>query len=91
MLILCLFQSYSLLATVDYLSVNHITKELYWGDDGDRVTGVIGWVTIPEGVFEESERKYTEMGYSFTEFPFKIELFSIVLIGLLLMIYLIKK
>ncbi|PCJ63691.1 MAG: hypothetical protein COA58_15215 [Bacteroidetes bacterium] len=74
------FAAFSTFATVDYLRVNHITKELYWGDE-DHSTGWLGWEGVPDGIYEETTNKYEDLGYSYTQFPFKIEL---ALIGLVL-------
>ena len=59
-------------ATVDYLVVNHITDQLYWAKT-DHPPGWIGWQTIPDGIWEREERKYLDMGYTFTENPYLIE------------------
>lgn len=44
---LLLFLTTTASATVNFLSVNQITKEYYWGDE-DNSTGWIGWTTVPE-------------------------------------------
>ena len=62
------------LATVDYLTVNHFTHELYLADD-DNSIGWIGWEAIPDGLTERKERYYLAKDYSFTQNPFKLELF----------------
>ena len=72
-------------ATVDYLAVNHFTKQLYWAET-DHPPGLIGWNTIPEGKYKSYTHEYFNQGYSFTKNPFLIEevLLSVVLLLLLL-------
>ena len=60
------------MATVDYLAVNHLTKQLYWADT-DNSPGLIGWTSIPEGKYEFYEQEYLERGFTFTENPYLIE------------------
>tara|TARA_R100000951_G_scaffold79828_1_gene67732 strand:- start:15 stop:335 length:321 start_codon:yes stop_codon:yes gene_type:complete len=67
-----LFASTKVFATVDYLTVNHVTKQLYWAET-DQPSGWIGWTTIPEGQWEIEQKKYLETGYSFTSNPYFIE------------------
>lgn len=59
-------------ATVDFLSVNKITKEYYWGDE-DNSTGWIGWTPIPEGQLDTAEGDLKKLGYTQTNYPYKIE------------------
>lgn len=59
-------------ATVDYLAVNHITKQLYWADT-DNPPGFIGWTSIPEGKYEFYEQEYLTRGFAFTKNPYLIE------------------
>lgn len=68
---LFLCQSFSVFATADYLCANTITNELYWADD-DRPPGWIGWNVLPEN-FELLESQLIKNGYSYTSFPYKIE------------------
>lgn len=67
-----LFASTKVFATVDYLTVNHLSKQLYWAET-DQPSGWIGWRTIPEGQWEIQQKKYIEIGYSFTNNPYLIE------------------
>jgi len=59
-------------ATVNFLSVNKITEEYYWGDE-DNPTGWIGWTSIPEGQLETAEDYLRKLGYTETFYPYKIE------------------
>jgi hypothetical protein len=59
-------------ATVDFLSVNMITKEYYWGDE-DNPTGWIGWRSVPEGQLDTAENDLKKLGYTWTHYPYKIE------------------
>jgi hypothetical protein len=59
-------------ATVDFLSVNKITKEYYWGDE-DNPTGWIGWRGVPEAQLETAEDDLKKLGYTETFYPYKIE------------------
>jgi hypothetical protein len=59
-------------ATVDFLSVNKITKEYYWGDE-DSPTGWIGWTSVPEGQLDTAEDDLKKLGYTETFYPYKIE------------------
>jgi hypothetical protein len=68
-------------ATVDFLSVNEITKEYYWGDE-DRSTGWIGWTIVPETKLETAESELLKRGYTESEYPYKIE-FGIALVLLM--------
>jgi len=55
----------SALATVNYLTVNHITKELFWAETGGYIeVGFIGWEIIPERKHHEDAEKYLARGYS---------------------------
>lgn len=63
-------------ATVDYLSVNKITKEYYWGDD-DNPTGLIGWISVPERQLDTAEDDLKKLGYTRTYYPYKIESYII--------------
>lgn len=60
-------------ATVSFLCVNHITKELYWFED--MYIG-IGWEGLGEGDarLQRLETEFLEKGYHYTIFPYKIEL-----------------
>ena len=60
-------------ATVDYLSVNNITKEYYWGDD-DHSTGWIGWEPMGEAYRNLTDAEIEQKGYTKTNNPFKIEM-----------------
>ena len=68
-------------ATIDYLVVNHYTKQLYWAET-DHPPGWIGWEGIPDGIYAEEEERYLALGYRFTNNPFLIE--EIGVIGALL-------
>lgn len=81
----------STFATVDYLVVNHITEELYWGET-DHEPGFVGWESIPESKWIEAEREYLKNGYSMTKNPYKIELGLGVIIFILgVLIFMLKK
>lgn len=71
--------------TVDYLVVNHITKQLYWAET-DNPQGWIGWKGIGE-VYEAKEQKYLEIGYSYTKNPFLIEETIALIITIFLLLY----
>lgn len=85
LVILTVFISPNCFATVDYLSVNHLTKQLYWGDT-DNSPGWIGWETIPDGITQEKEAEYLEKGYEFTENAYLIEevVCGVLIIGVVL-------
>jgi len=72
LILLVILVSTEVYATIDYLTVNHITDQLYWAET-DHPPGWIGWETIPESTYESVEKKYLEMGYAFTENPYLIE------------------
>lgn len=74
-------------ATVDFLSVNKITKEYYWGDD-DRSPGWIGWKYVPEGQLDTAEADLIKLGYSETFYPYKLETYAVLGIFLLMGIFL---
>jgi len=65
-LVFFLFFSYfNAFATVEYLTVNHITKELFWAETGGYIeVGFIGWEIIPERKHHEDAEKYLARGYS---------------------------
>ena len=86
LIITFLFSTTKVFATVDYLVVNHLTKQLYWAAT-DRSPGWIGWEPIPEGQQESDEKKYKKMGYRFTNNPFLIEKIIAITIALLLLTY----
>jgi hypothetical protein len=69
---LLLFLSTTASATVDFLSVNKLTKEYYWGDE-DNSTGWIGWTTVPEAQLDTAEYDLKKSGYTETFYPYKIE------------------
>ncbi len=74
----------SVLATVEFLMVNHITKEICWSESS-QIDGVIGWENIPEGRWGTAEKDYLELGYSFTSVSYKIEVVLCLLFLTLLM------
>ena len=84
-LFICLLSISPLLATVDYLVVNHLTQQLYWAET-DHPPGWLGWENIPEGNYQSEEAKYLSLGYSFTQNPFLIE--EIILLILLFTVFL---
>ena len=68
------------LATVDFLAINHITKEYFWGDE-DHDTGLIGWEIVPESGSPYRNPDYLhQQGYTETNFPYKLDL----ILGLIL-------
>jgi hypothetical protein len=69
-------------ATVDYLAVNTITKEYYWGDE-DHSTGWIGWKFVPEAQLETAEADLKKLGYTRTYYPYKIESLFVSLVVIL--------
>ena len=71
-ILLSMLLTTNVFATVDYLVVNHMTKQLYWAET-DHSPGWIGWESIPDGIWASEEKKYLEMGYSITDNPFLIE------------------
>ena len=78
-------------ATVDFLSVNKITKEYYWRDE-DHSTGWIGWTSVPEGELETAEENLIELGYTKTSYPYKIETFIALLVGLMILgLYVVRR
>lgn len=74
MLTFCVFhQSF---ATVDYLAVNKITKEIY-SFDQEQMRGIF-WVSIGE----DSEAKYLARGFTYTKDPYTLDnLLTIMIIG----------
>ena len=74
-------------ATIDYLTVNHITKQMYWADT-DNSPGIIGWTLIPEGKSEFYEQEYLNRGFTFTNNPYLIE--ETILIALTILFIAIK-
>ena len=79
-------------ATITYLAVNHITKQLYWAESDTSEEGFIGWEIIPEAKMHSLEKKYMEEGYTFTEFPYLIEtILIIVLVLISLLVVFLKK
>lgn len=78
-------------ATVDFLSVNSITKEYYWGDE-DNSTGCIGWTYVPEGQLDTAESDLKKLGYTETNYPYKIESYiTLLVVVLVLGQYIIRK
>lgn len=75
--------SSNVFATVEYLMVNHITKELYWSET-DHPPGIIAWNHIPHGKWEASEIKYQNEGYITTTFPYKIDVGILVALTLVI-------
>ncbi len=71
-------------ATVDYLVVNHLTKQLYWAETDHHLPGLIGWEAVGE-VYEIKEQKYLDSGYTYTDNPYLIEegIFLVIIISLL--------
>lgn len=88
--ILLLLQPIVTFATVDFLSVNRITKEYYWGDE-DSSTGWIGWTNVTEGQIDTTEDDLKKLGYTETKYPYKIELVTVSIIVLILMLQFIVK
>lgn len=72
-------------ATVDYLVINHTTKQLYWADDDNR-EGFIGWESLPYSELNP-ELVYLNKGYRFTKFPYKIELWGFIILGITLFLF----
>lgn len=69
-------------ATVDYMAVNHITKEYYWGDDDHRA-GWIAWKNVPETQLGTAEEDFIKSGYTRTYYPYKIETAIVLVMGFL--------
>lgn len=78
------------MATVDYLAVNHLTKQLYWADT-DNSPGLIGWTSIPEGKYEFYEQEYLDRGFTFTNNPYLIEEIIGLIILIAIVTFLIRK
>ncbi|AZQ63119.1 hypothetical protein EI427_12980 [Flammeovirga pectinis] len=76
-------------ATIDYLVVNHYTKQLYWAET-DHPPGFIGWEGVGE-VFDIKEQKYLASDYTYTENPYLIEEVILAVIILLTLTYLILR
>ncbi len=72
LLLIFTFASSKVFATVEYLVVNHTTKQLFWAAT-DKPHGLIAWQSIPQSQWGKEEKKYVEMGYTFTKNPFLIE------------------
>jgi len=86
------FLSFTAFATVNYLTVNHITKELYWAETGGgNGEGFIGWEVIPERSHYDDLQKYLDLGYTYTEFPYKLDILAALIILLPLLIFLIRR
>lgn len=83
-----LLMSQFAMATVDYLAVNHLTKQLYWAET-DNPPGLIGWTLIPEGKYEFYQQEYLDRGFTFTQNPYIIEeiigLIVLLVFGLLIL------
>jgi len=77
-LVFFLFFSYfNAFATVEYLTINHITKELYWAETGGgNGEGFIGWEVIPERSHHDDLQKYLDLGYTYTRFPYKLDILA---------------
>lgn len=69
--LILIFTSTNAFSTINYLTVNHITKQLYWAET-DHPPGLIGWEGVGE-VYKAKEKSYLDMGYTYTENPFLIE------------------
>lgn len=90
LLLTFIFASNNGFATVDYLVVNHLTKQLYWAET-DNPLGWIGWTGVGE-IYETKEQKYLDIGYTYTKNPFVIEEIIVLIIILSLLFYwLIRK
>ena len=76
-------------ATVDYLVVNHLTKQLYWAET-DHAPGFIGWSGVGE-IYEIKEQQYLDSGYTYTNNPFLIEEGVLVVLTLLITAYYIRR
>lgn len=88
---LILLQPMTAFATVDFLSVNEITKEYYWGDD-DHSTGWIGWTVVPEKLLDTAEDDLKKLGYTETFYPYKIESYiAATVLIIMLAQYIIRK
>jgi hypothetical protein len=73
-LVLILFSlCYTSNATVDYLAVNHLTKELYVYEE-ESYQGIF-WITIAgeEKNWNQNEKLYLNKGYTYTKNPYKSE------------------
>lgn len=80
------FMNLTCFSTVDYLCANSITKELYWADD-DNPSGFIGWEYLPEN-YESIEKNFLNRGYTYTTFPFKLELVLLLIFIAFYMVFL---
>ena len=77
-------------ATVDFLAVNHITKEYYWEEEGSIGTGWIGWEYVPEGQIETAEEDFIKLGYRKADFPYKIESAIFLITGTTLLGFMVR-
>lgn len=74
MLTFCVF--YQSFATVDYLAVNKITKEIY-SFDQEQVRGIF-WISIGEN----SDAQYLALGFTYTKDPYTLDnLLTIMIVG----------
>jgi len=60
-----------------------MTKELYWAESDSNEGGFIGWEIIPERSHHEDLNTYLELGYTYTRFPYKVD----VLVGLIFILF----
>lgn len=69
--------SYQAFATVDYLAVNKITKEIYLFDQ-EQMRGIF-WVTIGGG----AEAHYLALGFTYTKNPYALDnLLTLIITGI---------
>ena len=87
-----------LYATVDFLVINHTTKQLYWASTGAPIShGWIGWGNVPyeewgeDGKWDKEKKKYFNRGYKFTNNPFLIEEIIMLFLMMLFVAYRFKK
>ena len=85
-------------STVDFLVVNHTTKQLYWASTGSPLSyGWIGWEYVSceqwaeDGKWDEEEKEYFNKGYSFTNNPFLIEEIIMLFLMIFSVGYLVQK
>lgn len=88
MVILILLADVQAFATVSYYAVNEITKEWTILETGGFLDKPIAWKGVGEKTEAQMENYAIQMGYSFTDFPYKIEMFiflSLILVTLIIL------
>jgi len=79
------------LYTINYLAVNHITKELFWAESDTSEEGFIGWEIIPERSLHEDLNNYLELEHTYTDFPYKLDIIASLFILLPLLLLIVRR